>query len=186
MTRISKFVFSFLVLTLFTRIGMACELVGSYVLQWDETHGDQPLSELRFDVVPAGAEPRPVLEGTQAIAATDCRMEAEGDRSRYLQPFDRGMYLALGWSAPHDSAQLSCYWNDIFFICRNPSRLSLSFDCPSQFDSETLSYETALLCSVRRTEQETFLKKQVKFSNTKTYFGAAGSTGIFSLERVNK
>ena len=181
-----KYVLVALLITLVPRIGVACDLVGSYALHWEETHGNQPRSDFRFDIVLAGETPRAQLEGVQAEAANDCRMNTEGWRSRYMMPFNQKMYSALGWKTQHDSSKLVCFWNDLFFICHNPSNIDVSFDCPAQFGGETLSYEAELLCSVRKTAQETFAKKRVTFNNTKAYFGVVGSSGIFSLERKDK
>lgn len=175
-----------LLITFVPRIGVACDLAGSYTLHWEETHGDQPRSDFRFDFVLEGEAPRALLDGVQAEAANNCRMNTEGWRSRYLLAFNQKMYSALGWKTQHDFSKLVCFWNDLFFIRHNPSKIDVSFDCPAQFSDETPSHEAELLCSVRKTAQETFTKKRVTFNNTKAYFGVVGSSGIFSLERIDK
>ena len=162
---------------------LACELTGYYVLNWYETHGQVSRPDLPVEIAKAGIEPRSVLGGVQAISANDCLVNSHGVPSAYLLAFKKEQYLALGWADMYVSGQLICYWGSNFLICRNLSKRTLYFDCPSSGDTFGLPHEAGLICSIRQTEKEYFEKKRVVFASNMNNFGAASGVGLFKLER---
>lgn len=160
----------------------SCALVGSYSVKWHETHGDSKLLDGEVAILKVGVEPRPVLDGTQATSDIDCLWwHAPSKRGIYLLPFTEEQYRGLGWHDQFASKQLICYWNGLNFLCQNIAKVDFVFNCPPVFEGLNLSYEARGLCSVRRTENETFQKKRVMFPSSMSYFGVVYGSGLFSL-----
>jgi hypothetical protein len=184
--KIGIFIFSLLG---FTVNSLACPISGDYDLKWAKQNNEQDSKSEFVKISSAGAAPREVLSGMQAVADTDCRFDIRKPfHSVYFLSFNAEQYLGLGWSKEYEQRDISCFGNDLGFICKKKMNTALGFNCPPAVYSEEklLSYEAKLLCSTRQTEKDAMRAMRIELLSGKELTGVGGSVGLFFLERSDK